>query len=119
MFIWAKKVISNDKWLITYEDWKIEKFSEEYANYLISDEMQELDKFRFHKWSKLVWCVLEHFRDWCFTTSEIWYVLDTIQQSVRYANDRAVCKLFDCENPSDASFAKINELSLELDKKTA
>ncbi len=111
MYIEDKKVVSNEKGVVTFEDGSTQAYSQDWANYLITDEPEEYIDHSFRKYVKVVGDVLKHFKEGAFITKDIEKTIACIHESVRNANQEAICQAFGVEQHDQIPFNNISEKS--------
>lgn len=109
MYIEDKKVVSNDKGLVTFEDGTVLKYSEEWAEFLITPEPEDYIDHTFRKYTKVVQPLLTAFKDGNFITKDIEDTMKCIQESVRQANQNAICEAFGSQQHDQIPFSIIFE----------
>lgn len=106
MFLDDKEVESVKDGIVTLKDGTVQKYTPEWADYLVTEEAKK--DFRFHKTARLAGKVLKELVDGCFNSYEQEYLLDTIQQSIQKANEDDLCKRYGVTDPRKVTFDQVS-----------
>jgi len=112
MYIWDKKIKSNNNWLIKYEDWTEEFYSEVYADYFITKDEKALDEFVTLKRHKIISDIMNLLIDSNSTMGDIHSIYDWLVSSIEKAKDDSISKTFNVDNPANITFKSINDIVL-------